>query len=180
MIEYVSNASVLITTQVFSFLANYDFESRMSFDFNFLFDENTIRKRVQKFKNKEIVFIMKKIWTFAKKHMKKNQQNQFTHANRHKTFASDYQIENQIWLFIKNIQTNRSSKKLDHKMLESFKILKKRESSYKLDLSNEINIHRYFISHYYERISKFFCQNNSFFHHHQSWLTMSKNSTSRT
>jgi hypothetical protein len=144
MIEYVLNAFVSITTQVFSFLANYDFESRMNFDFNFSFDENTIRKRVQRFKDREIVFTMKKIWTFAKKHMKKNQQNQFTHANRHKTFASDYQIENQIWLFIKNIQTNRSSKKLDHKMLESFKILKKRRSFYKLDLSNEINIHLIF------------------------------------
>jgi hypothetical protein len=72
MIEYVSNAFVLITTQISSFLANYDFESRMSFDFNFSFDENTIRKRVQKFRNRKIVFIMKKIWTFAKKHMKKN------------------------------------------------------------------------------------------------------------
>ncbi len=144
MIEYVSNASLSITTQVFSFLTNYDFESRMSFDFNLSFDENTIRKRVQRFRNKEIVFIMKKIWTFAKEHMKKNQQNQFTHANRHKILASDYQIENQIWLFIKNIQTNRSSKKLDHKMLESFKILKKRRNFYKLDLSNEINIHSIF------------------------------------
>jgi hypothetical protein len=39
---------------------------------------------------------------------------------------------------------NRSSKKLNHKMLESFKILKKRKSSYKLDLSDEINIHSIF------------------------------------
>jgi hypothetical protein len=94
MIEYVLNAFVSITTQVSSFLVNYDFEFRMNFDFYFSFNENTIRKRVQRFKNKKIVFIIKKIWTFAKKHMKKNQKNQFTHANRHRIFASDYQIEN--------------------------------------------------------------------------------------
>jgi hypothetical protein len=33
MIEYVFNASISITTQIFSFFANYDFELRMSFYF---------------------------------------------------------------------------------------------------------------------------------------------------
>ncbi len=60
MIKYVLNAFFLIITQIFSFLVNYDFELRMSFDF-VQFNENTIRTRVQRFRNKEIVFIMKKI-----------------------------------------------------------------------------------------------------------------------
>jgi hypothetical protein len=47
-------------------------------------------------------------------------------------------------LFIKNIQIDRFSRKLNHKMLESFKILKKRESSYKLDFSNDMNLHSIF------------------------------------
>jgi hypothetical protein len=81
MIEYVSNASVSVTTQVFSFLTNYDFESRMSFDLNLLFDENTVRKRVQRFRDREIVFTMEKIWTFAKEHMEKNQQNPKYHSH---------------------------------------------------------------------------------------------------
>jgi hypothetical protein len=87
---------------------------------------------------------MKNIWKFAKKHMKKSQQNQIIYANRHRIFASDYQVENQVWLFIKNIQIDRSFKKLDHKMLESFKILKKRDNSYKLELFVEMNIHSLF------------------------------------
>jgi hypothetical protein len=53
-------------------------------------------------------------------------------------------MKDQIWLFTRNIQIDRSSRKLDHKMLKSFKILKKRDSSYKLDLSNEMNIHSIF------------------------------------
>jgi hypothetical protein len=33
-------------------------------------------------------------------------------------------------------------------MLESFKILKKRESSYKLDFSNDMNVHSDFIGRF--------------------------------
>jgi hypothetical protein len=143
MIEYVSNASISTITHVFSFFANYEFESRMSFD-QMKFDENTTRNRINKFRRREIVFIMKNIWKFAKKHMKKNQQSQIIYFNRHKTFASNYRVEDQVWLSIKNIQIDRSFKKLDHKMLESFRILKKRDNSYKFELSVEMNIHSVF------------------------------------
>jgi hypothetical protein len=115
----------------------------MSFD-QIKFDENIARNRVNKFRKREIVFIMKNIWKFAKKHMKKSQQSQIIYANRHRIFASNYQVKNQVWLFTKNIQIDRSFRKLDHKMLESFKILKKRNTSYKLQLSIEMNIHSMF------------------------------------
>ncbi len=143
MIEYVSNAFISTITHVSSFLTNYEFESRMNFD-QMKFDENIARNRVNKFKRREIVFTMKNIWKFAKKHMKKNQQSQVIYANKHRIFASDYQIENEVWLFIKNIQIDRSFRKLHHKMLESFKILKKKNISYKLELSIEMNIHSVF------------------------------------
>jgi hypothetical protein len=143
MIKYAFNAFISVITQMFSFLANYEFESRMSFD-QIEFDENTIRKQITRIKNKKIVFIMKSIWKFAKEHMKKSQMNQVKHANRHRIIASDYQIEDRVWLFNKNIQIDRSSKKLNHKMLKSFKIRKKRKSSYKLDLSDDINLHSVF------------------------------------
>jgi hypothetical protein len=100
-------------------------------------DEKTVRRIT-------IVFTMKNIWKFAKKHMKKSQQNHVIYVNRHRISTSDYQVKNQVWLFTKNIQIDRSSRKLDHKMIRSFKILKKRDSSYKLDLSNEMNIHSIF------------------------------------
>jgi hypothetical protein len=143
MTEYAFNAFISIITQMSSFLVNYEFESRMSFD-QMKFDENTAKDRVNRFREREIVFTMKNIWKFAKKHMKKSQQSQITYANRHRIFASNYQVENQVWLSIKNIQIDRSFKKLDHKMLESFKILEKRDSSYKLELLIEMNIHSVF------------------------------------
>jgi hypothetical protein len=143
MIEYVSNVFISTITQMSSFLFNYEFESRMSFD-QIKFDENTIKKRVNRFKKRKIVFTMKKIWNFAKKHMKKNQRHQTTYVNTHKIAVSNCQIDEQIWFSIKNIQIDKSSRKLDHKMLDSFKILKKRNSSYKFELSTEMNIHSIF------------------------------------
>jgi hypothetical protein len=92
MTKYAFNVFISIITQMFSFLANYKFESRMSFD-QIEFDENTIKKRVNRFRDREIVFTMKNIWKFAKEHMKKSQQHQITHVNVHKTFASNYQID---------------------------------------------------------------------------------------
>jgi hypothetical protein len=143
MTEYAFNVFISIITYIFSFLANYEFESRMSFD-QIEFDENTIKERVNRFRDRKIIFIMKSIWKFAKKHMKKSQTDQTKYANKHRTIASNYQIKNRVWLFIKNIQIDRFSRKLNHKMFKSFKILKKRRSSYKLDLSDDMNLHSIF------------------------------------
>jgi hypothetical protein len=169
MIEYVLNAFVLITTQVFSFLANYDFESRMNFNFNFSFDENTIRKRVQRFRNKKIVFIMKKIWTFAKEHMKK--------INK---ISSRMQIDIELSRFIIKLKIKydyllKTFKRIDHqensitKCSNRSRFWKKEDVFTSLICQTKWIFIRYFIFHYYERISKTFCQNNSFSHHHQSW-----------
>ncbi len=144
MTKYAFNVFISIITQMFSFLANYEFESRMSFD-QIEFDENTAKERVNRFRDREIVFTMKNIWKFAKGHMKKSQQHQITHVNAHRTSASNYQIDDQMWLSIKNIQIDKSSRKLDHEMMRFFKILKKRNSSYKLEFSKKMNI--YFVFH---------------------------------
>jgi hypothetical protein len=60
MIEYMFNVFISIITQIFSFFVNYDFESRMSFDF-VQFEKNTTKKRIHRFRNKNIVFRMKNI-----------------------------------------------------------------------------------------------------------------------
>ena len=45
-----------------------------------------------------------------------------------------YEIEDKIFLLIKNIDIIRPLKKLDYKMIESFKIIQKTEGSYELNL----------------------------------------------
>jgi tetraacyldisaccharide-1-P 4'-kinase len=101
MTKYAFNAFISIITQMSLFLANYEFESRMNFD-HVQFQENTIKNRVNKFRKRKIVFTMKNIWKFAKKHMKKSQQNHVIYAHRHRISTSDYQVKNQMWLFTRN------------------------------------------------------------------------------
>ena len=45
-----------------------------------------------------------------------------------------YKIRDKIFLLIKNINIIRSLKKLNYKIIESYKIIQKTESSYKLNL----------------------------------------------
>jgi hypothetical protein len=46
-----------------------------------------------------------------------------------------------IWLFIKNIKTKRSFKKLNHKWIESYKIIKVIKNACQLKLSQSMKIH---------------------------------------
>jgi hypothetical protein len=50
-------------------------------------------------------------------------------------------IEDEIWLFIKNIKTERSFRKLNHKWIESYKIKKVVKNACQLDLSQSMKIH---------------------------------------
>ncbi len=75
MIEYVFNASIFTIIEIFSFLTNYEFESRMSFDSS-LSEENIVRERIQRIREREIVSIMKKNLNIRQEtHEKKSAQS---------------------------------------------------------------------------------------------------------
>ncbi len=57
-----------------------------------------------------------------------------------------YKIDDMMFLNSRNIMIARSSKKLNDKMLESFKILTEIEHAYQLKLSSTMKIHSEFIS----------------------------------
>ena len=57
-----------------------------------------------------------------------------------------YRIDNMMFLNSRNITISRSSKKLDDKMLEFFKILIEIEHAYQLKLSSTMKIHSKFVS----------------------------------
>jgi hypothetical protein len=67
MIEYASNAIISAFTEIFAFMANYDFESRMSFDSIDSFKLQSIRKRILQVKEVNIVDKMQKMIDFIKK-----------------------------------------------------------------------------------------------------------------
>jgi hypothetical protein len=163
MTKYAFNVFISIITQMFSFLANDEFKSRMSFD-QIDFDENTVKEQVNRFRDREIMFIMKNVWKFAKEHMKKSQSHQITHVNAHRTFASDYQIDDQIWLLTRNIQIDRSSRKLDHKMMRLFKILKKKAARISSNFRKKWTFILYFTSHCFKKILKILCSIKSSYH----------------
>ncbi len=67
------------------------------------------------------------------------------YANKKRDRKSTLKEKNKAYLLRRNIKTKRSSNKLNHTKLESYKILEIKESiNYKLDLSASIRIHSIF------------------------------------
>jgi hypothetical protein len=144
--EFASNAATSASIELFVFMTNYDFESRMSFDSSNSNDEVSrerlsIRERVLTKKTAIIIEKMRNIWDFTKKKLADAQHKQKRYADQKRTLSSEYVIENEIWLFIKNIKTERSSRKLNHKWIESYKIKKIVRNACQLDLSQSMKIH---------------------------------------
>jgi len=67
------------------------------------------------------------------------------YANKKRDRESTLKKRNKAYLLRRNIKMKRSSNKLNHTKLESYKILKIKESiNYKLDLSTSMRIHLIF------------------------------------
>jgi hypothetical protein len=143
MIEFVSNAVTSTFTELSIFMTNYNFESRMSFDSlnTKTNDRLSDRKRILTQRTVIIVEKMKKVWDFIKKKLVNAQKMQKKHANKHKTSSSQYQVENMMWLFIKNIRIERLFKKLNHKWIKSYKIKRLLRNACQLNLSSSMKIH---------------------------------------
>jgi hypothetical protein len=144
MIEFVFNAVISAFIELFAFMTNYEFESRMSFD---SFEEDiskSARERVLSRKNSNIIEKMKDIWNFTKKKLANAQDIQKRYVDQKRTFSSEYEVEDMIWLFTKNIKIERSSRKLNHKWIESYKIKKIIRDACQLDLSQSMKIHDIF------------------------------------
>jgi hypothetical protein len=78
------------------------------------------------------------------KRLKKTKNNQIKYYDEKHTFRI-FNVEDKILLNFKNIHIFKSSKKLDHKYYESFKIEKFIEKQvYKLRLSHTFRIHNVF------------------------------------
>ncbi len=141
MIEFVSNVATSASTELFAFMTNYEFESRMSFDSSIKDDQESVRERIQDKKASDIIEKMRSIWEFIKKKLVNAQKSQKRYADQKRIISSDYVVENIVWLFIKNIKTKRSFRKLDHKWIESYKIKKILKEACQLDLLSLMKIH---------------------------------------
>jgi hypothetical protein len=101
MIEFVSNAATFVFTELFVFMTNYDFESRMSFDSSNSNDDVSqerlsIKERMLTQKAIIIAKKMQNIRDFTKKKLANAQNAQKKHVDRKRTVSSEYRFEDKI------------------------------------------------------------------------------------
>ncbi len=66
MIEFAFNAVIFVSIELFVFMINYGFESRMFFDSSTKINDESAKKRILTRKTSNIVSKMKDIWNFIK------------------------------------------------------------------------------------------------------------------
>jgi hypothetical protein len=116
----------------------------MSFDPDII-EYESIRERLQIVRVEDIFDHMNKTLIFAREALTKTRERMMKQANKHRK-KINYEIESKMFLNERNIVTARLFKKLDDKMLDSFKITDSVDFFYKLKLSDTMRIHNVFHS----------------------------------
>jgi len=120
-----------------SFFANYEFELKTlkkSCEFAQLAQKATLQIKQLQLLQKEL----QKNIQFLNKRM-------ILYVNKKRDRESTFKKKDKAYLLRRNIKTKRSSNKLNHTKLESYKIVEIKESiNYKLNLSTSMKIHLIF------------------------------------
>ncbi len=144
MIEFVDNNVLFSVIFLIFFFMNKNFHSRMSFDPDII-EYESIRERLQIDRAKNISEQMNKTLIFAREALTKTREQMVNQANKHRK-KINYEIESKMFLNERNIVIARLFKKLDDKMLDSFKVTDSVDFFYKLKLSDTMRIHDVFHS----------------------------------
>ncbi len=144
MTEFVDNNAISSSIEQSAFFLNKSFHSHMSFDLNSTEYEIT-RTRIQASKAENIFEHMKWSLALIKQTLVRVRVTMKKQIDKHWK-KMIYKIDDMMFLNSRNIMIARSSKKLNNKMLQSFKILTEVEHAYWLKLSLTMKIHSEFIS----------------------------------
>jgi len=144
MTEFVDNNAISSSIEQSAFFLNKNFHSHMSFDSNSTEYEIT-RARIQASKAENIFEHMKWSLVLIKQTLARVRVTMKKQIDKHWK-KMIYKINDMMFLNSRNITIARSSKKLNNKMLESFKILTEIEHAYRLKLSLTMKIHSKFAS----------------------------------
>ncbi len=144
MIKFVDNNILFSVIFLILFFMNKNFHSHMSFDSDIIEYESTC-ERLQIIRIEDIFNHINKMLIFACEALIKTQEWMMKQANKHRK-KINYKIKSKMFLNERNIITARLFKKLDDKMLDSFKITNSVEFFYKLKLSDIMHIHNVFHS----------------------------------
>ncbi len=144
MIKFVDNNILSSIIFLILFFMNKSFHSHMSFDSDIIEYEST-RERLQIVRVEDIFNHMNKMLIFAREALIKTRKRMMKQANKHRK-KINYEIKSKMFLNERNIVTARLFKKLNDKMLDSFKITDSVDFFYKLKLSDTMRIHDVFHS----------------------------------
>ena len=144
IIEFADNNNVLASINILFFYANKEFHSRISFNSNII-DYVITRKRFDVIKTKNIIDRMQDVFVYIRKKINKTQLIMIEQINRYKKNMT-FKKKNLVFFSIKNIIIDKSFKKLNDKMFDSFKIVFVIDFFYKLKLSEIIKIYNVFYS----------------------------------
>jgi len=142
--EFAANNMKSTTTKMTPFFATRGYNPRMSFDPVDVAPEST-RERLLTDRAMDISERTKAAIEAARQFMKQAQDAYSYAANRYRKDV-EYKIGDQVWLSTKNIQTERQSKKLDHKTIGPYPVVERFGSSYRLQLPASMKIHPVFHS----------------------------------
>ncbi len=142
MIEFVDNNAISSSIEQSTFFLNKNFHSHISFDSNSIKYEIT-QARIEAGKAENIFKYMKWFLALIKQVLTKVRVTMKKQTDKHRK-KMIYKIDDMMFLNSRNITISRSSKKLDDKMLEFFKILIEIEHAYWLKLSLTMKIHSEF------------------------------------
>ncbi len=144
MIEFVNNNAISSSIEQSMFFLNKNFHPHMSFDSNSIEYEITWA-RIEADKAENIFKHMKQSLALIKQVLTKVRVTMKKQIDKHWK-KMIYKIDDMMFLNSRNIMILQSSKKLNDKMLEFFKILIEIEHAYQLKLSLTMKIHSEFAS----------------------------------
>lgn len=142
MAEFAANNMTSATTKMTPFFATRGYHPRMSFDPVTVTPEST-RERLLTCRAMDISERMKGAMESAGTFMKDAQEAYSKAANRYRKNV-EYAVGDQVWLSTKNIQTERQSKKLDHKTIGPYPVVELIGSACRLQLPPSMKIHPVF------------------------------------
>ncbi len=152
MIEFVNNNAISSSIKQSTFFLNKSFHSHMSFDSNSI-EYEIIQARIEADKAKNIFEHMKWSLALIKQVLTRVRITMKKQIDKHQK-KMIYKINDMMFLNFRNIMISWSSKKLNNKMLELFKILIEIEHAYQLKLSLTMKIHLKFTSNLLQLDSK--------------------------
>ena len=146
MINFAVTALSQKSTDFFSFQIEFEFKFCTLFDWQLYVKCLMLTTEWLNYEQiKQMIKYMRKIWNLVCANMIVAQIQQKRQADKHQQ-EKNFEVDNYVWVSIKNWKTNCSSKKLNYLQADKYKVIEKIENSYKFNLSDFIKIHLMFLS----------------------------------